>query len=106
MNHSASVIEILSVEAQEGKSDKGKPYTLFTCPSIIHCNTGETKVGNIKMAKHGNNEATFKTPVPGKYHPVYEPRPNWKSGECMPELVELIPVSAVVRPAVPQSKAA
>lgn len=92
--HSASIIEILSVEAQDGKSKAGKDYTAFTCPSVIHCDTGETKVGNVKMFRHAGNSADFKTPLPGRYFPVYEPRPSWSTGECLPELIALVPVLA------------
>lgn len=90
-NHSASHIEILSVEANEMKSDKGAVFTVFTMPSIIHCDTGEIKVGNVKMMRNSRNADTFKTPTIGKFYPIYEPRPNWKSGECLPELVDLVP---------------
>jgi hypothetical protein len=102
-SHSASILEILSVEAKEGKTDKGAVYTIFTMPSVIHCDTGETKVGNVKMIRTSNNAENFVIPSSGKFYPVYEPRPHWKSGECLPELISLVPVAVAgavpVRPA-------
>jgi len=74
--HSESIIEILSVEAQEGKSKSRQGLHRFTCPSVIHCDTGEVKVGNVKMFKHAGNADVFKTPMPGRYHRSTNPRPH------------------------------
>lgn len=106
LNHSASVIEIMSVELQEGTSKAGKPYIIYTCPSLIHCDSGELKVGNVKMVQHAMNRETFTVPKPGRFHPVYEPRPHYTNGECLPELVRLVPASAPAGSAAPARSAA
>ena len=104
-NHSLSVFEILEVQVTDEKSKSGTAYKKYVCPSILRRDDGVTSVANVVMLdlpKHPLEAA----PTVGKFHPVYEPRPQWDSPDAQPALIRLIPATSVpARPAPGQPSA-
>jgi hypothetical protein len=103
-NHSASILEILEVQTTEQTSKSGTKYTQHVLPCVIHQDNGTTAVGNVIM-RDLPRAPLEAVPVAGRFHPVYEPRPQWNSPELAPALIRLVPAPPVgsarppVRPA-------
>lgn len=99
LNHSLSVFEILEVQVTDEKSKSGNAYRKYVCPSILRRDDGVTSVGNVVMLDLPKHPLET-VPKPGKWHPVYEPRPQWDSPDCQPSLIRLVPaMSEPSRPA-------